>query len=172
MKLPFSLQASRTEEREPSTSIAETRSSRDPSTPNLDIENSRCTRHLPPQWARYLKFQDPFTPESILKFQCETISGNCACHCNTRNWSSRDHTTPKTDVQSSRCPKHLPPQSRVFDAPGSFHPRLDIEASVSKPLITCELHHLPQYKELEFQRSFHPTMLQMYINSLVCIKQR
>ena len=49
--------------------------------------------------------------------------------------------------------RHLPPQSRVFEAPGSFHPRLDIEASVSK---TCELHHLPQYKELEFQRSFHP----------------
>ena len=101
MKLPFSLQAPKTEEMAPSTPISETRSSRDPSTPNRDIENSRCTRHLPPQWARSSRIhspQNPYWSSSVEPFQ---------------------GTAPAIAIQETGVPEILPPPKRIFK--GIFH---------------------------------------------------
>ena len=75
---------------------------------------------------------------------------------------------------------HLPLQYKELEFQRSYHPKnwcsklqmskgifclkagfLKLQDPSTPDLIlklqwTCELHHLPQYKELEFQRSFHP----------------
>ena len=132
MKLPFSLQASKTEEMAPSTPISETRSSRDPSTPNLDIENSRCI--------------------SIFRYNGQDVRRSKIYSPQNQYWRSTEKPfqgiAPAIAIQGTGVPeilppqklifkapdaqRHLLPQSRVFEAPGSFLPRLDIEASVSK----------------------------------------
>ena len=77
--------------------------------------------------AGFLKLQDPSTPDLILKLQCQKLV-NCIIYHNTRNWSSRDPSTPKTDLQSSRCPKASSTSKQGFWSSRILPPRLDIEA--------------------------------------------
>ena len=92
--------------------------------------------------AGFLKLQDPSTPDLILKLQCQKLV-NCIIYHNTRNWSSRDPSTPKTDLQSSRCPKASSTSKQGFWSSRILPPQ------------TWYWSILARARNWMFQRSFH-----------------
>ena len=138
MKLPFSLQAPKTEEMAPSTPISETRSSRDPSTSNRDIENSRCTRHLRHngQDIRSSKIrspQNPYWSSSVEPFQ---------------------GTAPAIAIQGTGVPEILPPPKRIFKGSSSTS-KQGFWSSRILPPQTWYWSILAYARNWMFQRSFH-----------------